>query len=159
MTLRRRLIRHISLTVLGALTIAAGVIVGMNGLRQDFGIALQANSQLRHVYEVGVHVSSARRSLAQGPVGLRAARQEIRAAALLLDHFDQSPGDVGANHATAGWLDGSAQHVARVRAALADAGGQLRALDDGSPGASVQPRQVPAIDQTLAAIATLSAQT
>ena len=146
MTLRRRLIVHIGLTVVGAVALAAGAVAGINALRQDFGVALQANAQLRHIYEVGSHVSAAKRSMREHPVDLATARAEVETASTKLARSEA-------------WVGGTEVYVARVRAALADAEAQLRLASKGSFGPAVQSRQVPALDATIAAVAELSSQT
>ena len=145
MTLRRRLIVHVTLLAVGATLLAGGVVIGMNGLRQDFGVALQANGRLRPVYEVGLHVASAKRWLREQPQNVGRARDELRMAVLKLE----GRGD------GAGAPDPS---IARIRVLVDDAVAQL---GQASRGAADQPiddaTEVPALDQSLAAIAALSA--
>jgi len=83
-TLRRRMILQIGLMVVSSLLIGVGAILGINGLHQDMGVAVQGYQQLRQIYEVGFQVATARESLAAEPPDLPRAMAAIETARLKL---------------------------------------------------------------------------
>lgn len=94
-SLRRRLIVQIGLMIVGLLLLGGAAIVGIDGLHNDFGNALTGYQQLRTVYEIGRHATSARVALNRTPPDEVEARAELRSALLRLetsnDLKDSSP--------------------------------------------------------------------
>jgi signal transduction histidine kinase len=84
-SLRRRLAIQLALMVIGLLVLASAAVVGINGLHHDFGQALSGYQQLRAVFEIGVHVTTAQQALQADPPDVRMAAAEIRAALLRLN--------------------------------------------------------------------------
>jgi signal transduction histidine kinase len=93
MTLRRQLIVQIVALLVGMVLIAATALWGLNGLRQDFSIALESYEKLREVYEIGYHVAAARRMQAWGAPYGQLVRTEIELARQKLTRIGTSEGD------------------------------------------------------------------
>lgn len=87
MTLRRRLVFLLGALLLW-LVVTAGVgLWGVNGLKQDYSVALQNYEQLRLLYQVGFHLSSARQALATGYSDVGRAQNEMESAVRVFDQF------------------------------------------------------------------------
>src|SRR4051812_26827788 len=84
-TLRRRMIVQIGLMVVCSLLMGVGAFLGINGLHQDFGVAVQGYRQLRQVYEVGLHVAAAKDAVSANPPAVRKAIAAIESAQLQLE--------------------------------------------------------------------------
>ncbi len=85
MTLRRRMALHTGVMIVGVVLIGLGTIWGITGLRQDLGVALDANARLRGAYEVGTQLTTARRWLRIETHSISRASTALRAAAVKLD--------------------------------------------------------------------------
>src|SRR4051812_26822797 len=84
-SLRQRLALYIGLMVVGCLLLAIGAIIGVTGLHQDFGIALQGYRQLKQVYDIGVHVAAAGDALRARRPDARKALNALQSAAMKLE--------------------------------------------------------------------------
>src|SRR5688572_4763183 len=76
---------HTGVMIVGVVLIALGTIWGITGLRQDLGVALDANNRLRGAYEVGVHLTTAKTWLRAESRSIPRASAALRAAAVKLD--------------------------------------------------------------------------
>jgi signal transduction histidine kinase len=88
-SLRRRLTLQLGLMMVGLLLLASAAVVGIDGLHQDFGAALNGYQQLRAVYEVGSRLATAQAALRASPPDARAAANELRAGLLRLNLLAQ----------------------------------------------------------------------
>lgn len=86
MSLRRKMTVQIGAMIVGLLLVSGASLWGLNGLHQDFGLALASYHELRQLYqEVGIHVAAAVAVLnSQHPDRARAA-EEIDAASRRFD--------------------------------------------------------------------------
>ncbi len=89
MTLRRRMAIHTAALIIAPLLIGAASLRGLLGLREDFGIALQGNVELRRVYEYAAHIATARALLNARVPDQQLAHDEIRRAAATLQLSDE----------------------------------------------------------------------
>jgi signal transduction histidine kinase len=110
--------------IVGIVLIGLGAIRGITGLRQDLGVALDANSRLRGAYEVGFQVALARTWLNQPtPDSTRAAVALNAAIARLDEHLTAAVGDASLSKARA--------DVSAAQAQIgSDIGQAARSLDD-----------------------------
>ncbi len=81
MTLRRKMGLQIGAMIVGLLLTVAASLWGLNGLRQDYGLALEGYQELRQLYEVGSQLAIARSLLASGHADRSAARARVENAA------------------------------------------------------------------------------
>lgn len=72
---------QIGAMIVGLLLTVAASLWGLNGLRQDYGLALQGYQQLRQLYEVGSQLAIARSLLASEHADRAAARRQVENAA------------------------------------------------------------------------------
>src|ERR1051325_8012477 len=98
MTLRRKMAYQIAATIGALLLISAASLWGVTALQQDFSAAISGYEELRHVYEVGAQVQSARTVLSLEHPDLRRAMREIRDASTKLDLFAAWLGEIGRAH-------------------------------------------------------------
>jgi signal transduction histidine kinase len=86
MTLRRKITFQLSAMLLGVLLVSAAALWGLNGLHQDYGVALEGYQRLRQVYEAASHLRLAQKLLMLDsnrpahPRAFQAARDEVHAA-------------------------------------------------------------------------------
>ena len=90
MSLRRKMSVQIAMMIVGLLLISAASLWGLNGLHQDYGVALSGYHQLRQIYEVGSHLATAKTLLASAHPDRASARDEVRRAAALFDVLNSS---------------------------------------------------------------------
>src|SRR5438270_12835093 len=89
MSLRRKMSFQIAAMIVGLLLISAASLWGLNGLEQDYGVALAGYRELREVYgQVGSHLATARTLLSTAHPDRDAAAREVQAAAERFDLFD-----------------------------------------------------------------------
>jgi signal transduction histidine kinase len=119
---------HVALMAAGSLLISLGAILGINGLHQDMGLAVQGYQELRQIYEVGFHVAAARDALDGDHPDPAKALAAINIAAAKLDESDYN-GNFGA--AAPDWLDESARTSCRAR--LRDAATLLQNPSNATP--------------------------
>ena len=82
MILRRKMALQTAALIVGLLLVSAAGLWGMNGLTQDFSVALQGNEELRWVFEVAAPLTAARDAMNAGvPDRERAGRDVERAVA------------------------------------------------------------------------------
>lgn len=85
MTLRRKMALHTGVMIVGVILIGVGTIWGVTGLRQDLGVALDANARLRSAYEVGFHLAAAKTWLKVESRSIPRATVALNAAAVKMD--------------------------------------------------------------------------
>jgi signal transduction histidine kinase len=117
----------------GSLLIGLGAVLGINGLHQDMGLAIQGYQQLRQVYEVGFHVAEARDALDGDQSDRAKALRSVDAAALTLDELDY---DGGFGASSPYWLDESTRESCRRR--LREANDRLKIASDGTATLEMQ---------------------
>ena len=88
MTLRRKMLLQIAATIVGLLLTIGASLWGLNGLRQDYGLALRGYGDLRAVFEAGSHLAIARTLLVQPAADRDRARMEVQTAAEMFQIFD-----------------------------------------------------------------------
>jgi len=121
MSLRRRLAIQLTAMLLGAIGISAAALWGINGLQQDYGVALAGYSELRQMYgSVGARLAIAAEMLRADPPNRDRAGDELRNATDQFDLFTSSDAQ-GPNHAI---HDAAAERD--IREALLAAALQLR---------------------------------
>jgi two-component system NtrC family sensor kinase len=76
---------QIGAMIVGLLLVSLASLWGLNGLRQDYGLALSGYQELRHVYDVGWHVAMAETILAADPSDRAAALRQVERAQLLFN--------------------------------------------------------------------------
>jgi len=79
---------QIAATILGLLLTIGASLWGLNGLRQDYGLALTGYSDLRGVFEAGSHLATARTLLVPPVVDRGRALAEVQTAADMFEIFD-----------------------------------------------------------------------
>ncbi len=89
-TLRRRMLWQIALMITGTGVIGLVAVWEVNGLHEDFGLAIQGYRQLRQIYEVGQPLAAARESLAAADSA--AAQRAIQSAASKLQSVSHGDG-------------------------------------------------------------------
>jgi signal transduction histidine kinase len=146
MTLRRKMGLQIAATIVGLLLMIVASLWGLNGLRQDYGLALTGYSELRNVFQAGSHLATAR-ALLEPPASDRArAWVQVQTAA---DLFETAPAAGSDSPASLGLTK-----VSVVRAALAQAVAQLSTpAPDGASNADVT-----AVGQALGRVGDLAAE-
>jgi len=78
----------IAAMIVGMLLVSAASLWGLNGLHQDYGIALASNDELRRVYgDVGAHLATAKELLAASPDDRERAAEQVVRATQKLDLF------------------------------------------------------------------------
>jgi two-component system NtrC family sensor kinase len=88
MSLRRKMLLQIAATIVGLLLTIGASLWGLNGLRQDYGLALRGYSDLRGVFEAGSHLATARTLLAPPAADRGRALREVQAADEMFQLFD-----------------------------------------------------------------------
>jgi two-component system, NtrC family, sensor kinase len=109
---------QIAATIVGLLLTIAASLWGINGLRQDYGLALSGYSDLRRVFEAGSHLATARTLLTQTTPDRSGALREVQTAAGM---FEMLPPDTEQGSATLqlssaaavkNAIDSAAEHLA-----------------------------------------------
>jgi two-component system NtrC family sensor kinase len=85
MSLRWKLTWQISLLIISLCLMGAAALWGLNGLNQNFGVALQGYQQLRKLYEIGSHVQAARMLMSISHPEAAKARSELQRARAMFD--------------------------------------------------------------------------
>src|SRR3954471_4529393 len=150
MTLRRKMTLQIGAMLVALLLVGAAALWGINGLHQDYGVALEGYQRLRQVYEASSHLKTAQRLLRMHAQTLGVAREEVSAAAM---SFEQLPPP------GAGWDAQDVAADAAVRSALRELAGRMQASPDDAAAAPerVAAEAGDAINDVLARIPTLAA--
>ncbi len=149
MTLRRKITLQLSAMLLGLLLVSAAALWGLNGLHQDYGVALEGYQRLRQVYEAASHLRLAQRLLTLDParpphpLAVQTARDEVRSAATAFQQISRPAG---------AWETSADQAVRQSLSAL-----QARITSTGS---STDPAEVQAerdaVDELLSRIPALA---
>jgi len=155
MTLRRQLTLQIAATIVGMLLLSAASLWGLNGLHQDFGAALESYQDLRSLYEVGAHLSTAKALLAASQPARGPALAEVERALGNLQLF--APPDAArqrspARHAHRRELEDA------LRKSLADAVVRLRTTDPAGTPQSESAARSAYLDRATAHIPALAAE-
>ncbi len=133
---------QISAMIVGLLLTVAASLWGLNGLRQDYGLALQGYKELRQVFEAGSQLAIARSLLASEHPDRAAARAQVELAATryrLVEPVHGREGDA-------------------IGAALADAVKQLRRPPEEQTDQDVLAVDAGAVDRAMGEIAAKAAQ-
>jgi signal transduction histidine kinase len=137
MSLRWKMATQIACMLVGLLLVSAAAMWGLNGLHQDYGLALASNQELREVYgEVGSHLVTARELLNVSPADRSRAADQVELAAQKFDLF-QSESHSGGDEAR------DQQAELEVHAVLARAARQLQSppelkVDEDTPRADMK---------------------
>ena len=145
MTLRWKMALQIACMIVGLLLISAAAMWGLNGLNQDYGIALSGYEDLRAIYgEVGLPLAMAREVLNVSADNRAWAARQMELASHQFDLFLARPSAAANRRAR----DPRAE--AGMRAALARAMKQLRAPASSELAEDVQRADLKAVeDATL----------
>jgi signal transduction histidine kinase len=109
---------QIAATIVGLLLTIAASLWGINGLRQDYGLALGGYGDLRRVFETGSHLATARTLLTQTTPDRDGALREVRLAAGMFQMKRPATEQGGATlelstaAAVKSAIDSAAQHLA-----------------------------------------------
>jgi two-component system, NtrC family, sensor kinase len=123
---------QIGAMIVGLLLVSSASLWGLNGLRQDYGLALAGYQELRRVYDVGSHLSTAQTILAADQVDRAAARRQVEKAQL---SFNEPESAAPLSPKTRQMLDDISTSISRA----------VRQLDTDFPGQA--PSDVGAEDQ------------
>lgn len=109
-SLRRTLIYQITAVIVCLLAVSGVAIWGIHGLNQDLSLATHGYEQLRDVYEIGSHVSTARTLLSLNEPDLARALLELQSAETKLQ-IDQSRPAAGGQAADFATVKQRVQHA------------------------------------------------
>ena len=122
MSLRRKMTVQIAAMIVGLLLVSAAALWGLNGLHQDYDIALAGYKELRQVYGViGSHLGTARELLRAAPEDRDRAAEQLEIGQRKLDLF------LTENHPLADEDLKVGRAEKQLHSALAAAAAQLRA--------------------------------
>lgn len=110
MTLRRKMSLQIIAMIVGLLLLGAASLWGLNGLRQDYGLALDGYRQLRGLFEIGAQLTTAKTLLDLDGPARAEAHEALRAAASKLEI-----------HRSAAWRDPDATNADAIAGDLSKA--------------------------------------
>ncbi len=82
---------QIAAMIVGLLLLGGASLWGLNGLNQDYGLALGGYQELRQLFQVGAHLSTAKTLLELSQPQAPKAAEEIEAAWVEFDRFNLSP--------------------------------------------------------------------
>ena len=134
----------IAAMLVGMLLVSAASLWGLNGLRQDYGIALAGNDELRRVYgDVGAHLATAKELLSASPDERARAAEQVEKATRKLDLFLSSARQDG------NYDRDSEQAEKKLRAALNRAAAQLRLPGSSHPKHDLEVADVDAVNDAL----------
>ena len=123
MLLRRKMSLQIAATIVSLLLTIGASLWGLNGLREDYGLALTGYNDLRRVFEAGSHLATARTLLAP-PADRGRAQREVQTAADMFQIFDPARTD--------GTSSLPLTKLEPVNATLHDTAAELAAPADGA---------------------------
>jgi signal transduction histidine kinase len=133
---------QIACMIVGLLLVSAAAMWGLNGLHQDYGLALASYHELREVYgEVGSHLATARELLGASPNDRSRAAVQIGLASHKFDLF--------LSESRAGDDSRDDQAEADMRAALNRASGQLDTPAGLISGEELQRADMKAVEDAL----------
>jgi hypothetical protein len=142
---------QIGAMIVGLLLVSLASLWGLNGLRQDYGLALSGYQELRHVYDVGWHVAMAETILAADPSDRAAAFRQVERAQLL---FNQST----LAGSTPSLSPKSEQMLTDISDSIGQAVEQLDTVYPDQPPEITAAQDQSAVGQALPKIAALSDQ-
>jgi two-component system NtrC family sensor kinase len=144
MTLRWKMGLQIACMIVGLLLVSAAAMWGLNGLHQDYGLALASYHELREVYgEVGSHLATARELLGASPDERERAADQLELAAHKFDLFRSE------SHGAADEDSRDQQAEADIQAALARALKLLDAPPDRDHATEQQRADMKAVEDAL----------
>jgi signal transduction histidine kinase len=91
MTLRRKMVYQIAAMIVGLLLVSGAALWGLNELHEDYGSALEGYKQLRQVFEVGSHLSTAQALLSLPRPQPVEALDQMQKALHRFDAFSAAP--------------------------------------------------------------------
>ena len=142
---------QIACMIVGLLLVSAAGMWGLNGLHQDYGLALASYQELREIYgEVGSHLVTARELLSASPDDRSRAATQIGLASHKLDLFlsESAAGDDAADIAA----------KAQMRAALNNAFKQLDSSPTATTTEDLQRSDMKAVEDALLQMRSFSTQ-
>lgn len=149
MTLRRKMIYQIGAMIVGLVLLSIAPLWGLNGLHQDFGLALRGYEQLRGIYEVGTHVAAARAAIKAEIPNPDGALAEVSVARAKLEElFSPHPGGAAAAPVRILMPDGQ-EGTAALKAGLKAASAALRASSGREALVGEHAAQVDAVERVL----------
>ena len=153
-TLRARTIQQIGAMIVGIVVVSGVSLRGLNGLGTDFGVALGGYRELREIYDVGMHVATAKKVLASDSADTGRAGNELDAAVAKLDRFLAGPASPGGAVVLAS--DKGKRLTSALRASLRAAitNLQLPADDAFHPGGA----QHAEVDRAISQVAAIGAE-
>jgi signal transduction histidine kinase len=99
MTLRRKMGLQITAMIVGLLLISGASLVGLNGMQEDYGAALQGIQQLRQTYEVASHLGIAKATLQESArPNAPAAVNQVQRAMTKFEATGPWPGEGAASY-------------------------------------------------------------
>jgi signal transduction histidine kinase len=128
MTLRRKMGLQITAMIVGLLLISGASLLGIKGMQEDYGAALEGIQQLRQTYEVASHLGIAKAALQES------SRPDVAAASAIA----QVQRAITKFEATGAWPGEGAASYRQIGHELSEAMAELRMLRDagGSPQAA-----------------------
>src|SRR3954451_13656336 len=99
MTLRRKMGLQITAMIVGLLLISGASLLGLNGMQEDYGAALQGIQQLRQTYEVASHLGIAKAMLQESArPNAPAAVNQVQRAMTKFEATGPWPGEGAASY-------------------------------------------------------------
>src|SRR5688572_5167226 len=121
MTLRRKMAFQIAAMIVGLLLVSAASLWGLNGLHQDYGLALRGYQQQQDLFRVGSHLVTAKALLAPPNPDATKALAQIETAEQRFNLLTQSGGpDTGDPARDAESAQAIRQELNRARVSLQD---------------------------------------
>jgi two-component system, NtrC family, sensor kinase len=147
---------QIAAMIVGLLLVSLASLWGLNGLRQDYGLALSGYQQLRRVYDVGAHLEIAQTLLNAQGVDRNAALREVEKART---RFQASFTDPTHAESPAEPLSPQSQQMlANISGSLDRAAKEVETNYPNLPDEQVIALDQQAVGQALPQIASLTAQ-
>jgi signal transduction histidine kinase len=152
MPLRWKMAALIACMIVGLLLVSAAAMWGINGLHQDYGVALARYQELREIYgEVGSHLTTARELLVASPYGrgraatqLDLAEHKLELLAAQSSRLSSDPQDVQARN--------------EIQIAIAGAVRQLHTGPDLIADFDLNRSDTKAVDEALLAMRTFASR-
>ena len=152
MTLRRKMGLQISAIIVGLLLVSATGFWGLNGLRADYGLALEGYDYVRRGYEVGAHLATARTMLQLDPPQRSMALSEVQTAAAKFELMRS-----GVSGSPAGVLRETSRDLDALHQDLLSAEQQMQKSGDHGIDGDALAADLQAIDAALSGIITYTA--
>lgn len=154
MSLRWKMAIQIACMIVGLLLISAAAMWGLNGLGQDYGLAVSAYEELREIYgDVGVPLAMARELLIVSPNNRAWASRQVEAASLRFDIY------LSRSRSTPERDPVDAQAVREMKAALAAAARQLqRPANSADTSEEIQRADLKAVEDATGQMGTFSSR-